>query len=208
MGLLHNALSVRVEAESREELLALNTSKRVAGHSTPKEEQVLALNASKGVAGHSTPKEEQDVALNATMGEDGRSTPTKVPPVEELKEIRAHEETIEVPLNSMLQIMESEEYFSSDEEEKTREEQVTRYLGILMKINAKLCGTEALKEEPPVLTQECSALVQRKLPQKRPDPGSFLIPCTIGTITFEKALCDIGSSINLMPLSVMRRLEF
>ncbi|XP_016164878.1 uncharacterized protein LOC107607431 [Arachis ipaensis] len=102
--------------------------------------------------------------------------------------------------------MESEEYSSSDEEEKTREEQVSRYLGILMKLNAKLYGTEALKEEPPVLTQEYSALAQRKLPLKRPDLGSFMIPCTIGTITFEKALCDLGSSINLLPLSVMRRL--
>ncbi|XP_016206481.1 uncharacterized protein LOC107646846 [Arachis ipaensis] len=57
-----------------------------------------------------------------------------------------------------------------------------------------------------VLDKECSALVQKKLPQKLLDPGSFLIPCTIGTITFEKALCDLGSSINLMPLSVMKRL--
>ncbi|XP_072084569.1 uncharacterized protein [Arachis hypogaea] len=39
-----------------------------------------------------------------------------------------------------------------------------------------------------------------------PDPGSFLITYTIGTITFEKALYDLGSSINLMPLSVMRKL--
>ncbi|XP_016199391.1 uncharacterized protein LOC107640381 [Arachis ipaensis] len=141
------------------------------------------------------------------MGEDKRSTATKDSPIEELKEIRAHEETIEVPLNALLQIIESEEYSSSDKEEKTREEQVARYLEILMKLNAKFCGTEALKEEPPVLTQECSALVQRKLPQKRPDPRSFLIPCIIGTITFQKALCDLGSSINLMPLSIMKRLE-
>ncbi|XP_057758229.1 uncharacterized protein LOC130978330 [Arachis stenosperma] len=65
---------------------------------------------------------------------------------------------------------------------------------------------ETLKEEPPVLTKELNALVQKKPPQKLPDPGRFLIPCTIGTITFEKALCDLGSSINLMPLSVMERL--
>ncbi|XP_015965459.1 uncharacterized protein LOC107489202 [Arachis duranensis] len=39
-----------------------------------------------------------------------------------------------------------------------------------------------------------------------PDPESFLNPCTIGTITFEKALCNLGSNINLMPLFVMRKL--
>ncbi|XP_016199582.1 uncharacterized protein LOC107640585 [Arachis ipaensis] len=113
------------------------------------------------------------------MGEAGCSTPTKDPLVEELKEIRTHEKTIEVPLNALLQIMESEEYSSSNKEEETKEEQVTQYLAILMKMNVKFCGTEALKEEPPVLTQECIALVQRKLPQKRPNPRSFLIPYTI-----------------------------
>ncbi|XP_057734121.1 uncharacterized protein LOC130949412 [Arachis stenosperma] len=67
---------------------------------------------------------------------------------------------------------------------------------------------KALKEDKTVmLTKKCSALVQKKLPQKLPDLGSFLIPCTIGTITFEKALCDLGSSINLMSLSVMKNLE-
>ncbi|XP_016168490.1 uncharacterized protein LOC107611037 [Arachis ipaensis] len=61
-------------------------------------------------------------------------------------------------------------------------------------------------DETVVLTKESSALVQKKLPPKMPDFKSFLIPCTIGTITFEKALCDLSSSINLMPLSMMRKL--
>ena len=50
------------------------------------------------------------------------------------------------------------------------------------------------------LTEECSAILQRKLPQKLKDLGSFTIPCTIGNSIFEKALCDMGGSINLMPL--------
>ncbi|XP_057719840.1 uncharacterized protein LOC130934270 [Arachis stenosperma] len=62
-------------------------------------------------------------------------------------------------------------------------------------------------DETIVLTNECSALVQKKLPQMMPEPGNFLIPYTIWTITFEKALCDLGSSINLMPLSMMKKLQ-
>ncbi|XP_057723911.1 uncharacterized protein LOC130939863 [Arachis stenosperma] len=70
-----------------------------------------------------------------------------------------------------------------------------------------LSEKKALKgDETVVLTKEGSALIQRKLPKKMPDLGSFLIPCTIGNITFEKALCDLSSSINLMPLSVMKKL--
>ena len=38
------------------------------------------------------------------------------------------------------------------------------------------------------------------------DPGSFTILCTIGNAVFERALCDLGARINLMPLSIFRRL--
>ncbi|XP_062119422.1 uncharacterized protein LOC133833284 [Humulus lupulus] len=56
------------------------------------------------------------------------------------------------------------------------------------------------------LIEECSAILQRKLPQKLRDPGSFNIPCTIGEFECKHALCDLGASINLMPLSVFHRL--
>ncbi|XP_015932723.1 uncharacterized protein LOC107459012 [Arachis duranensis] len=70
-----------------------------------------------------------------------------------------------------------------------------------------LSEKKALKgDETVVLTKEGSALIQRKLPKKMLDLGSFLIPCTIRNITFEKALYDLSSSINLMPLSVMKKL--
>ncbi|XP_016549290.1 uncharacterized protein LOC107849163 [Capsicum annuum] len=38
------------------------------------------------------------------------------------------------------------------------------------------------------------------------DPGAFTIPCTIRVYKFGKALCDLGSSINLMPLAVFQKL--
>ena len=57
------------------------------------------------------------------------------------------------------------------------------------------------------LTATCSAIIQQKLPAKMKDPGSFTIPCSIGKYEFKKALCDSGASINLMPLSVVRRLS-
>ena len=56
------------------------------------------------------------------------------------------------------------------------------------------------------LTEECSAILKRKLPQNLKDPSSFIIPCKIGNFIFERALCDLGASINLMPLSILRRL--
>nr|XP_048333704.1 uncharacterized protein LOC125423475 [Ziziphus jujuba var. spinosa] len=56
------------------------------------------------------------------------------------------------------------------------------------------------------LTEGYSAIIQRKIPQKLKDPDSFMIPCNIGGITFDKALCDLGASINLMPLSIFKRI--
>ncbi|XP_057741362.1 uncharacterized protein LOC130960017 [Arachis stenosperma] len=71
-----------------------------------------------------------------------------------------------------------------------------------------LTKKKSLKEGQIVeMTKECSAILQRELPEKKDDPGSFYIPCTIGDITIEKSFCDLGASINLMPLSLMRKLR-
>ncbi|KAJ8768975.1 hypothetical protein K2173_023970 [Erythroxylum novogranatense] len=56
------------------------------------------------------------------------------------------------------------------------------------------------------LNEECSAILSRKLPPKLKDPGSFTIPSIIGDLNIDKALMDLGASINLMPLSVFRKL--
>ncbi|MCI01180.1 hypothetical protein A2U01_0022205, partial [Trifolium medium] len=56
------------------------------------------------------------------------------------------------------------------------------------------------------LTEQCSAILQRKIPQKLKDPGSVTIPCTIGDRTFKKALIDLGASVSLMPLSIYKKL--
>ena len=39
------------------------------------------------------------------------------------------------------------------------------------------------------------------------DPSSFTIPCTIGNSEMGKAPCDFGTNLNLMPLSVVKRLS-
>ena len=42
--------------------------------------------------------------------------------------------------------------------------------------------------------------------QKKEDLGAFNIPCTIGLLHFAKALCDLGAIINLMSLSIYKKL--
>ncbi|GJS06557.1 hypothetical protein Tco_0363353 [Tanacetum coccineum] len=52
------------------------------------------------------------------------------------------------------------------------------------------------------LSEECSAIIQRSLPKKEGDPGSFTLPCLIGPLAVKNALADLGASINLMPHSL------
>ncbi|XP_062075174.1 uncharacterized protein LOC133779200 [Humulus lupulus] len=54
--------------------------------------------------------------------------------------------------------------------------------------------------ETVALTKESSSFLQNKQPPKMKDPGSFTIPCTIGNSYCSMALCDLGASINLMPI--------
>lgn len=57
------------------------------------------------------------------------------------------------------------------------------------------------------LPKNCSALIQRKMPPKLKDSGSFSIPCAIIRMQIEKALCDLGASVSVMPLFVYERLS-
>ncbi|GJR12257.1 reverse transcriptase domain-containing protein [Tanacetum coccineum] len=56
------------------------------------------------------------------------------------------------------------------------------------------------------LNENCSAVVLKKLPKKLGDPGRFLIPCDFSEFDNCLALADLGASINLMPLSIWKKL--
>ncbi|GKB16016.1 reverse transcriptase domain-containing protein [Tanacetum coccineum] len=55
------------------------------------------------------------------------------------------------------------------------------------------------------LNENCSAVILKKLPEKLGDPGKFLIPYGFSELKC-KSLADLGASINLMPLSVWKKL--
>ncbi|GKD54857.1 reverse transcriptase domain-containing protein [Tanacetum coccineum] len=57
------------------------------------------------------------------------------------------------------------------------------------------------------LNEHFSAVILNKLPKKHGDPDKFLIPCDFPGMDECLALADLGASINLMPLSVWKRLS-
>ncbi|GJW60461.1 reverse transcriptase domain-containing protein [Tanacetum coccineum] len=55
------------------------------------------------------------------------------------------------------------------------------------------------------LNENCLAVILKKLLEKLGDPRKFLIPCSFSELNC-KALADLGASINLMSLSVWKKL--
>ncbi|KAI4324139.1 hypothetical protein L6164_023701 [Bauhinia variegata] len=108
-----------------------------------------------------------------------------------------------------------------------KDKQFSKFLDIFKKLHINISFVEALEQMPSyakfmkkllskrrievderiMLMEKCSTILQKKLPPKLKDLGSFSILCTIGDITFGKNLCDLGASINLMPLSIFKKLE-
>ena len=56
------------------------------------------------------------------------------------------------------------------------------------------------------LNEQVSAIIQCKTPGKYKDPGCLTISVNIGDTCVEKALLDIGASVNLLPYSMYRKL--
>ncbi|XP_050123029.1 uncharacterized protein LOC126600502 isoform X1 [Malus sylvestris] len=78
--------------------------------------------------------------------------------------------------------------------------QVPKYAKFLK----ELCTTRMRisNKEVVKVSENVSAVLQRKLPPKCKNPGSFTIPCVIGNTQFEHAMLHLGASINVMPYSI------
>ncbi|KAA3488422.1 Pol polyprotein [Gossypium australe] len=107
------------------------------------------------------------------------------------------------------------------------DEQFGKFLKLLKKLHVNLPFLEAFSQMPDsrkflkeLLTNKwrldeglhvelnalCSAILQNKLPRKLKDPGSFTIPCLIGSLSVDNALADLGASINVMPYKMFKQL--
>ncbi|KAK4733924.1 hypothetical protein R3W88_008185 [Solanum pinnatisectum] len=108
----------------------------------------------------------------------------------------------------------------------TKEEKYHRFIAMLKKLSINVLLIDVLEQmsgyvkfmedlvtenrvvnfENEEKLQHCSVISTMSLVQKKADPGAFSIPCTIGILHFPKALCDLGDIINLMPLSIYKKL--
>ncbi|KAG8493104.1 hypothetical protein CXB51_010649 [Gossypium anomalum] len=67
-------------------------------------------------------------------------------------------------------------------------------------------GCVETEPEPRQENVESKGDGENKLPNKLKDPGSFTIPCLIGSLDVNNALADLGASINVMPYKMFKQL--
>lgn len=83
-------------------------------------------------------------------------------------------------------------------------QQVPTYAKYLKDLCTKKRTTNVPKKA--FLAANVSSILMNQLPIKYKDPGSPTISCIIGTTKIDKALLDLGASVNLLPLSVYEQL--
>ncbi|XP_013632739.1 PREDICTED: uncharacterized protein LOC106338265 [Brassica oleracea var. oleracea] len=57
-----------------------------------------------------------------------------------------------------------------------------------------------------MVSKECSTVLQNRIVRKLEDPGKFVQYVQIGKTVFACSLCNLSSSVNLMPYSVAKRM--
>ncbi|XP_057999070.1 uncharacterized protein LOC131177911 [Hevea brasiliensis] len=78
----------------------------------------------------------------------------------------------------------------------------TRFLKEILSIKKRLREYEII-----TLAKECSAILQNKLPPMLKNLGNFSIPYSIGALNIDRAFCDLGASMSLLPLSICKKLK-
>ncbi|GJS05867.1 reverse transcriptase domain-containing protein [Tanacetum coccineum] len=138
---------------------------------------------------------ETEVTKDQVQPTSSQSTTRVQPPVVQIKEKvqNKEKEPIVEPrvVNEPFKTKTNLPYPSRVEKDKNRERDdilASKFIEIFRDLHFELSFADAL------------------LPEKLGDPGRFLIPCDFGEFDNHLALADLGASINLMPLSIWKKL--
>ena len=145
-----------------------------------------------------------------------RTAPTVANPPEEEQSAKREEVKTSVPLHS-----------HRLSEKKKNSVNQTEMLEVLRQVKVNIPLLDMIKQVPTYakflkdlctekrglnvnkkafLTKQVSAIIECKTPVKHKDPGCPTISVNIGGISVEKALLDLGASVNLLPYSMYKQL--
>ena len=154
----------------------------------------------------------------ATEGDNGRSMIERTIETEKQVQTEQPEKSSEQKQKEKVKAYTPAVPFPQRIQKEKKEEQFSKFLEIFKKIEINISFAKAINQMPNYakfmkeilskkkknaeegvvnLTATCSAVIQRSLPTKMKDPGSFTIPCSIGKYEFKKALCDYRSQQQL-----------
>ncbi|GJZ01890.1 reverse transcriptase domain-containing protein [Tanacetum coccineum] len=175
---------------------------------------------------------ETEVTKDTVPPTNNESTKDIQPPVVQVKSHVPNSEPVVVNVSvPMPNLKPSIPYPSRRNDERRREkanDQIEKFYEIFKDLSFEISLTDALILMPKFastlkalignkeklsemartpLNEHCSAVILNKLPEKLGDPDKFLIPCDFPGMDECLALADLGASINLMPLSVWKKLS-
>ncbi|GJZ22074.1 reverse transcriptase domain-containing protein [Tanacetum coccineum] len=175
---------------------------------------------------------ETEVTKDTVPPTNNGSTKDVQPPVVQVQPHVPNSEPVVAPVSApMPNLKPSIPYPSRRNDERRREkanDQIEKFYEIFKDLSFEISLTDALILMPKFastlkalignkeklsemartpLNEHCSAVILNKLPEKLGDPGKFLIPCDFPGMDECLALADLGASINLMPLSVWKKLS-
>ncbi|GJR75658.1 reverse transcriptase domain-containing protein [Tanacetum coccineum] len=175
---------------------------------------------------------ETEVTKDTVPPTNNGSTKDVQPPVVQVQPQVPNSEPVVAPVSApMPNLKPSIPYPSRRNDERRREkanDQIKKFYEIFKDLSFEISLTDALILMPKFastlkalignkeklsemartpLNEHCSAVILNKLPKKLGDPGKFLIPCDFPGMDECLALADLGASINLMPLSVWKKLS-
>ncbi|GKA56924.1 reverse transcriptase domain-containing protein [Tanacetum coccineum] len=175
---------------------------------------------------------ETEVTKDTVPPTNNGSTKDVQPPVVQVQPHVPNSEPVVISVSALMpNLKPTIPYPSRRNDERRREkanDQIEKFYEIFKDLSFKISLTDALILMPKFastlkalignkeklsemartpLNEHCSAVILNKLPEKLGDPGKFLIPCDFPRMDECLALADLGASINLMPLSVWKRLS-
>ncbi|XP_047256160.1 uncharacterized protein LOC124888920 [Capsicum annuum] len=145
-----------------------------------------------------------------------------------IAEDNEHEETYLVESKNFDEVIDNTPSNHYQLKKKGNDKNFGKFMDILKQLTINLPLVEALKQIPgyakfmkDLVTKKQTVsydivdnlyhygvISTRSLVQKKADPGVFTITYTIGPLDFAKALYDLAASINLMPLTIYKKLGF
>ncbi|GJS37049.1 reverse transcriptase domain-containing protein [Tanacetum coccineum] len=171
---------------------------------------------------------EIEVTKDTVPPTNNGSTKDVQPPVVQVETQRPNSEPVSAPMPNLKPSIPYPSRRNDERRRKKANDQIEKFYEIFKDLSFEISLADALILMPKFastlknlignkeklsemartpLNEHCSAVILNKLPEKLGDPDKFLIPCDFSGMDECLALADLGASINLMPLSVWKKLS-